>query len=502
MIRGSERRTRGDEGVAMLLVMGVASIITVLTMTVATMSLNNIKNTTRDKQAGSAFATSEAGVAEVVEGIRSARLPLSRFTCLEPTDPSLPLPPSCLGTTMSWTSAVAPMEVPVDGGAAPCLPSQTCYKVWVGTLRAYDPENGVTSGLYRVHSKGVFGNGPAASTVVVDLDVRPEPFPIGVFGEKVSGNGGTALYNESLFTRSCVSPRNDGSGNGTRFQGIDAFWDQPASAHSTTMVTTTSGCGSNGDVHKTSNCPEKAAVNNDQAAGGGPVAPGSGCYRTRVRKNGAPYPDALPTEGCTPRADGLCDSTSFTIKDLQRYGYRPRGLSDDQYEALASRARITGTYNVSAASLLSKLQTALNSGFIQPVVYIDCDEAPTLCPSDTYDLGISNIPTAFQQAPDPVGSYTRCASGPQPVVTFVLARGNLVFQGGTSDWFDAALFVPDGQWRGNGGYNVLGTLFANDLSLGGNETFQLDSCFIRDLPSALLHIEAKKFAQDDARDLN
>lgn len=505
MTRAMLRLRRGgeDAGVAMLLVMGVAAIITVLTVTVATISLNNLKNTSRDKQAGSAFATSEAGVAEVVERIRNGSLALSGFTCMEPADPNAPLPASCLGTTMSWTSSVAPMEVPVDGGSAPCLASQTCYKVWVGTIRAYDPLNGVRSGLYRVHSKGIFGNGPAASTVVVDLEVRPEQFPIGVFGEQVTGNGGTAIYNESLFTRACVSPRQNGQGNGTRFEGIDVYWDQPASAHSTTMITTATGCGAQGDIHKTSNCPENAALNNDQSAAGGPFSTSSGCHANRhLRKNGTYYPDALPTEGCTPRADGLCDSTSFTIKDLERYGYRPRGLSDDQYEAMASRARATNTYNVAATSLNTLLSTALSAGIKQPVVYVDCAVQPGLCPSGTFKLSISDIPTPFQQAPDPPGTYTRCASGPQPVVTLVVAHGNLVFQGGNNVWFDAAIFVPDGQWRGDGGYNILGTLFANDVSLGGNQTFQLDSCFIRDLPAPLMHIETKRFSQDDSRDLN
>lgn len=492
------RRPNGDAGIAMLLVIGVAAVITVLSVTVATVSLNNLTNTSRDKQAGSAFATSEAGVAEVVERIRSGSLPLSSLTCLEPVDPTAALPASCLGTTMSWTSSVAPMEVPVDGGAAPCMPSKTCYKVWIGTLRAYSPASGVQSGLYRVHSRGVFGNGPAASTVVVELEVRPEQFPIGIFGEKVTGNGGTKVYNESLFTRACVSPRNDGSGNGTGFEGVDVYWDQPASAHSTTTISTSNGCGTNGEIHTSGACPGKAAINNDQTSAGGPVTTGP-CYRTHLRKNGSYYPDALPTKNCTPRADGLCDSTSFTTKDLERYGYRPRGLSDDQYEAMENRARSTGTYNVAASSLPTLLSAALSSGIKQPVVYVDCNVAPSLCSSGTYKLSISNIPVAFQQAPDPAGTFTRCASGPQPVVTLVVARGNLEFQGGTSSWFDAAIFVPDGQWRGNGGYNVLGTLFANDLSLGGNETFRLDECFIRDLPAPLLHIETKKFAQDDAR---
>jgi Tfp pilus assembly protein PilX len=496
------RRPGGDAGVAMILVMGVAAIITVLSVTVATVSLNNLGNTRRDKQAGSAFATSEAGVAAVVERLRAGSLGLSSLTCMEPANPATPLPASCLGATMSWTSSVKPMEIPIDGTAGPCLVSQTCYKVWIGTLKAYSPTTGVKSGIYRVHSKGLFGNGPAASTVVVDLEVRPEEFPIGVFGEQVTGNGGTAVYNESLFTRECVSPRNDGSGNGTRFQGMDAFWDQPAAAHSTTMVSTSNGCSSSGNIHESTNCPTASALKNDQSVSGGPVASGDQCYRTHLRQNGSHYPDAAPTEGCTPRADGLCDSTSFTEADLKRYGYRPRGLSDDQYEALASRARATGTHNVAASTLSAKLTAALAAGIKQPVVYIDCDEAPSLCPGDTYDFSLSNIPSAFQQAPNPVGTFTRCATGPQPVVTLAVLKGNAEYSGGNSSWFDAALFVPDGRWRGNGGYNILGTIFTNDLSLGGNETFQLDSCFIRDLPAPLMQIQTLNFSQDDARDQN
>ena len=495
----ARRRPAGDTGVAMILVMGVAAIITVLSVTVATISLNNLGNTRRDKQAGSAFATSEAGVAAAIEGIRGGVIGLASLKCTEPEDLTAELTdPDCFGTTMSWTSSKTPMEVPIDGTTGPCLVSETCYKVWIGTIEPFNPAAGVKTGQYRIHSRGLFGNGPASSTVVADIDVKPAEFPIGVFGNQVTGNGGTAIFNESLFTRQCVSPRNNGSGNGTRFQGMDAFWDQPASAHSTTMVSTANNCGASGNIHGSTNCPSPSALKNDQSVGGGPVSSGQ-CYRTHQRLDGSYYPDAAPTEGCTPRADGLCDSTSFTEADLKRYGYRPRGLSDDQYEAMAARAKATGTHNVASATLNTKLSAALAAGIKQPVVYVDCDEAPALCPSDTYDLKLSHIPAAFQQAPDPLGSLTRCAAGVQPVVTFVLVKGNVVFSGGNSTWFDAALFVPDGQWRGNGGYNVLGTIFTNDLSLGGNEKFQLDSCFIRDLPVSLMQIEVKEFSQDDAR---
>jgi hypothetical protein len=490
-------RSGGDSGVAMVLIIGVAAMITVLTVTVATVSLNNLQNTTRDKQAGSAFATSEAGVASVVERIRSGNITLSSLTCMEPLDPATPLPASCTGSAMSWTSSVNPMQVRVDGGAGACPVSETCYKVWIGTLSPYSPPT-TREGTYRVHSRGLFGNGPAARTVVVDLVVKPDEFPIGVFGEAVSGNGGTAVYNESLFTRGCVSPRHDGSGNGTRFTGMDVYWDQPASAHSTAMVSTANNCAASGDIHASTNCPAAGALRWDQSAQGGPVSSGA-CYRNHQRSDGSWYPDASPTEGCVARPDGLCDSTSFTVTDLQRYGYRPRGLSDTQYSNLKQRAQTTSTYNQPVSTWHSLLTSAYNAGYIQPVVYVDCSTS-SLCAGGTLNFARTDFPDVFKQAPDASG-LVRCASGAQPVVTIVVEHGNVVYQGGNTGWLDAAIFVPDGQWRGNGGYNILGTLFANDLSLGGNETFQLDKCFVRDLPSSLLEVKATNFREDDARDV-
>lgn len=80
--------------------------------------------------------------------------------------------------TPSWTSKKAPMTVAVDGGGATCTVAQTCFKVWISTVTAYDPIDAPV-GQYLIHSTGKFGNGPASRSVVVDVSVRPYPFPIG-----------------------------------------------------------------------------------------------------------------------------------------------------------------------------------------------------------------------------------------------------------------------------------------------------------------------------------
>lgn len=494
-MNGRRRQVKGDQGIALLLVIGIVAICSVLAVTVSTIAVNNVQNTTRDKQSGSAFATSEAGVAEAVERIRSGEISLSGLTCAEPGT-------SCTGGTMSWTSRTNPMQVPVDGGAGPCTAQQTCVKVWIGTVQAYSPP-AVKVGSYRVHSLGLFGNGPGARAVVVDITVKPQSFPIGVFGERVTGGGGTAVYSESLFTRACVSPRQTGSGNGTRFTGTDANFGQPAAAHSTTHISTSNNCGSSGYIHKGgSNCPNVAALNWDQSGDGGGVSGGQ-CFQNYTRPDGTKYPDASPTGNCVPRADGLCDSTAFGFKDLERYGYQPRGLTETQYAALKSRALAGGTYNIASGAVSNAMNVLAAAGNTQPVLYIDCSTGGSICDSSgVYRISANDFPTTFQQAPDPEGVLTRCAAGPQPVVTIVINRGSLVFQSGNSQWLDAAIFIPYGSWTGNGGYNVLGTLFADDLSLGGNENFRLDKCFVRDIAAPLLEIKQTGFREDDAADIN
>ena len=79
----------------MMLVIGIGAV-TAFAITATTLSMNNLKNTVRDKQANSALATSEAGVAEAIEYLRSAAK-LGQLTCMEPvpaTDPGTPIPAS------------------------------------------------------------------------------------------------------------------------------------------------------------------------------------------------------------------------------------------------------------------------------------------------------------------------------------------------------------------------------------------------------------------------
>lgn len=468
-------RAGADLGVAMLTVVTVMAVLLALGLTITTISVNNLQNASRDRQAGAALAASDAGVAQAIEYIRNNGV--GGLNCVEATAAT-----TCASNPAGWTNPTSPQQIPLTSGTAGCTASTDCATVWIGTVQAYAPPL-VKTGIYRIHSKGIYGNGPGARNVVVDVSVTPDNFPVGVFGERISGNGGTRIFFESLFARDCVSPRQTGSGNGTRFSGIDPFWGIPAAAHTTSHVSTANNCGSRGYIHQQSgnrSCPDQngyssssqlAALKFDRSGDGGPVSAGSPCYRSFQKADGTWYPEN--------------DTTAFTEADLQRYGYRPRGLSDAQYSALKARAQSQNLYNISTGSISSAISAVVASGISQPVLYWDN--------GSNVSLSVNDFPAnTFNRAPD-----TTCSSR---AVVVVVEHANLTFQGGNSGWFNGSFFVPDGSWTGNGGYNIVGTMWANNVSLGGNEQWQLDQCYVQNMPGPILDVRAISFREDDSRD--
>jgi Tfp pilus assembly protein PilX len=489
-----------DEGVALITVMLVVLIITGLTATAAAVSIDNRRNANSDRISGSALGAADAGIARAIEYIRGSSI--GALTCPEAAQAT------CTNQPAGWASPSSPQQIPLSTNGCTSTSFSNCATVYITAVTPFNPP-AVTSGTYAIHSLGKYGSNPGSRDVVVEVSVTPDTFPIGVFGQTVSGNGGTQIFTESLFTTGCVSSLDDSDnihGHGTSFSGIDAFWDQPASAHSTVGLSTGNhsacpsndsnrvppGPGSPSNGPSASNCPNNTVLNADQSPTGGLVSAtvGSACYHQYQRNDGTWYPDGTCPSGATsPNASGLCDTTAFSVTDLQRYGYRPRGLSDAQYAALKARAQASGTYNISTGSIASALTAAQTAGISNPVLYWDNGDV---------SIKANDFPTSFQTAP--VGDAGACASN-LPIVTIVVEHHSVTFQGGNNQWIDAAFFVPDGSFQGHGGYNVYGTLFSNNLDLGSSQTWQLDNCWVQDFPGAVLQVTVKSFRENDLADL-
>lgn len=474
----NRRRAENDSGAALVTVIGVVAVLTILAVAVSTLSLNNVRNATRDKQSNSALATSEAGIAEAIEFIRSGQIGLSALNCPEPPPGTTPSA-ACTANPLRWANPSNPTQVRVDGGTGNCTAGETCYKVWIGTVLAYDPPQ-QTYGIYRIHSRGEFGGGPAARNVTTEVRVEPYPFPVGVYADTLQGNGAVAIRNESLFSIHCISQRDadtpDGTGGGGlkfNLTGVDLQYDRPPGAHTTDEIRTNPHCAGQA-LHQTADCDPQRP--NDQSKHGGPLVMGDGCRR-------------LWTSPATGRTYDYPTTSKFTLDDLQAVGYRPRGLSDAVYKVLESRARAAGTYwdgTTAPASVWANL-AALNGA--QAVLYIRATGEVRINPED--------IPSG----------YFRIANNSSPCapsnLVIVVEGGGLKFGTAGSSTSGgrklvAAIFVPDGQYVSNGNLPIIGSIFAMDMTVSGTTDFQLDQCFVDNPPSSVIDVKTQRFFEDDA----
>ncbi|MGB8651570.1 MAG: hypothetical protein WCD35_13030 [Mycobacteriales bacterium] len=487
-------RQTDDRGIAMLTVILMMAVLGALTLTATAVMVNNLGNSSRDRQSLGALASSEAGVAQAVQYLHGASL--GSLTCIEPPAGSAP-GPTCQGATQSWVSATNPRQVRVDGGTGGCVAASDCFRVWIGTVQKYVPNcparhaspPGVCYGIYRIHTTGVAGNGPGARRLAVDVKLRPLSYPLGVFSEQsFSGNGNVGIHQESIFTAGCMFNRQDDSqsGSGVQFTwdaannrpALDLFYDQPESAHAVGDISTSNtSCGSKGQsgpIHKTAACNPTFKFDQSGGTKAGALTSGDGCYGAYVRSDGSVYPT----------------TSQFTLQNLQSmYGYRPRGLTDAQYDQLRAMAQSEGTYNLATGSINSTLTALANAGISSPVLYWD---------NGAVSLKSTDFPSSFLRNLDTSGS---CTSNNVTIV--VTGPGGLSYQGGnTAPFLSAAIFVPDGTLTGSGGRNTIGTVYAKTIDLGGNIDFYMDQCFANNPPGATVDVQVINWREDDGTDLN
>jgi hypothetical protein len=493
MMKRIRRVASNDDGLGILTVVFVMAVVSALAITATSLTVNNLGNARRDRQSLTAMATSEAGVSQAIQYLRGSNL--ASLTCTEPAAGSLP-GATCNGATASWISAAHPMEVNTDGTTGCTDLTKDCFKVWIGTVTPYVPNcaarhaspPGQCYAVYRVHSTGISGNGPGARKLAVDVKVAPYSYPMGVFSEQTfSGNGSPTIHQESIFTAGCMYNRQDDShpGSGTQFEydsaagrtKVDLVYDQPTAAHAVGVISSSNqSCTSNAGgspIHESSAC--NATFKYDQDGGvptGTDIANGDNCYGKYTRADGTKYPT----------------TAKFTLTDLENLGYRPRGLTDAQYDRLRSQAQAEGTYNLASGTISGQLTTLTNAGVTSPVLFWDTGDI---------SLGSSDFPAAMKRA---LNSSATCGGDS---VTVIVMNGNLTYQGGGgSPYVPVAFFVPDGTLKAQGGLDTLGTIFAKVVDMGGSPDFKLDNCFVNNPPGGTLDAQVINWREDDSKDVN
>lgn len=433
-----------ETGSAMVVTLLVMAVLTGLGAVVFNVGFNNLQNTGRDRLAGGAHGASEGGIAQALAFIRS-----EGTGTLKCDDPPV------IGTDCSllWGKN-NPKVINLSNGRQ--------YSVWIQRISAMNPPT-TKSGTYRIHSTGTAGVGPGKRDIQVTVIVKPLSYPIGVYADSISDAGTPQVRRESVFSQACITQRDK-----MTFEGMDKYHGIPAAAHSTEYITNSNNTCAAGDSRNI-HAPKPPATNpgvcnpsfpNDQDKQGGDLT-ATTCY------NALGYPK----------------TSFFDLNALKTYGYQyPRGLSDGEYAALKSKAQEQGTYYTT-------------TGFTNP-------SEPPAYSNAVYYFNLKNQ-TSGSNTVNIQNEFEEFRNDPycgQRSIVIVVEGGNLHINAGAD--LVGAVFVPDGNYRGNGNHKIIGTLFARTIDkLNGTADFSLEgktaSCFFDNFPGSLLDVSTTRFREVD-----
>jgi hypothetical protein len=438
--------SRDDAGAAMVTTLLVGAVLTGLGIVAVDVSISNLRNAGRDRVAGTALNTSESGVAQAIEYIKNGGG--SALSCS----------PTC--SANPWGNRDNPQTV--------TLPNGREYKVWIQVVQAFAPPTYKTA-TYKVHSLGTAGSGPGSRTIEVTVEAKPFTFPVGLYADTFEDAGNGTVHSEQMFAKGCIVNRNaiqfgpstDPATGAT--SPVDPYYGYPPAAHSADYITTDnqlSSCKASTSIHATSAC--NTSFTGDQDKAGGSIS-------------------AFPT--CSSVTMGGTTSL-FTIAELNAtYGYQARGLSNSQYAALKTKAMSQGNYWD---------ESTLND-YVAPCA-VTCPAGKTPTPNGVVYFKVNSTTTIGNEFNEMV-DFARGQCGTRSLVV-VIEGGSATINNNVS--LTAALFVPDGQLKYNGGAVLEGTVFAKEINkFTGTADFYLDQCFINNFPGGLFDVTPVRFREVD-----
>jgi hypothetical protein len=475
-------RVSGDAGAALLITFFVTTVLTAMAVTVSVISINNVGNAGRDRQASAALALSEGGVAQAVSHLKSGAA-LRALTCS----------PTC--STNPWGNQTSPQTVTVATGEQ--------YQVWIETVRPLDPASFVP-GIYRIHSTGTSAGNPGARTVRVTVEVEPFKYPLAVFADTVTPGGTGAILNESLFSTGCIFKRDKIHFNGS----FDQVYKIPAAAHTSKVITEDQGSGSNcpashnKNIHHSSKsvdgCSNDVKYRYDQDSLGEDASNLAGaaaghnfettpCYGLQAANpSGTPPLEAYPTTSLIKNDADLAEKFDFNLE----------GLTADQLELLKQAAIEQGFYFTNTVAIPPVLSSAASSApYPNPILFYDLQGAAV---GGTVDLnGFNN---AYSRA-WPLNASDAACTGRSLFI--IVKNGNVKMNANTV--LTASIFAlgpnPYGEVsKLNGTGALIGTLYGREIDLTGTGDIKLDDCFVQNPPGQALDVTVTDFIEVD-RDL-
>jgi hypothetical protein len=317
----------------------------------------------------------------------------------------------------------------------------------------------------------------------VDVTVKPFEFPIGVFARQVHAGGNGGIHNTSIFSSDCIAGRNK-----IDFaNAIDAYYGVPAAAHAAQYIVPADNdsCTAGNSIHNTVSCAltigtgsNVQVAKNDTDASGGPLTAGDGCYGNSSL-NGNTW---LTTSK---------ETSAQAMEDMYGFKAYPNGLSNTQLDALRTAAIQQGFYFTNTTAIPSALN-ASNAWqtYPHPILFYDLKGTAIGGEVDLNDLAGYARP------------YPLDASSPQCTpfgAVVVVLNGNVKLNSNTA--LVANVFAsgpsPNGVVRkANGGGQLIGTIFADQVDLRGSADVYLDQCFLANMTS-LWSMTESNFREED-----
>ena len=422
----------------MITVILVGALLTAMASSMAVISSSNLRNAGRDRVAGAAMGSAEAGVAEAIAYLRMTN-----------TVTALACSPNC-GATNPWGEDDAAVRKSL------ALPRRRHGQGPHRRGPGVQPARGLRRPWYTIKSDGVAGTGPGLRRLEQTVTVEPLPFPIGVYANKINLNGTPQTFQQSVFRRRVHHrPREDGPS-----AAADVDDGTPPPPH-----------------HQVHLLP---ATTPRATPGRGPQHP-QGCRvqlrctpTTRTSRGGPMW--AAPAPG-PPGA-----TSSRTRPTLDQYG---RQLTNDQLAALlAWWRRLQGQYYNGTTSI-----TAPKPGGVpqrRPVLRPRARTSQHQHPERAGRLYVERRAARARPAPSSfVVNHSSVGSGQ------VKLNSNADLAG--------AIFVQRGDFEYNGTATFTGTLVANTISKwNGNATSQLTDCYLKNLPPGVMEVTTTHFREVDS----
>lgn len=448
------RRLRQDDaGIALLTVIMVGAVLAAMGIVVAGMTVSNLAGAGRDRAGASALSVAEAGVADAISYIKTKGVRSICDTCTSQYNVNNPV-------TRTYSSGSAVVSISV--------------------VSAYSPP-ATRAGRYLITSVAQTPvSKPGKRTIKQTVEVKPLSFPLGIYvNGKLNLAGQVKVQQESIFSSSCVDSRTKLTFQaGPTGSVLDPFNNIPAGVHSPAYVTTTNlgACAASAS----------SALTSDAGVIHRNGAPCSTNYPYDQDGLGGPFRsvDTYCSSGTSGYGDYDTKGSGFddaTMRDT--YGYKPRGLTDDEYASLKAKAKAAGTYFPAGSPVVwPSASTNVNAAGYSPVIYVEGQ-----------DVSLQNELNSYAWVSDP------SCTAVHPNFVLVIERGNLSV--GSNTAMTGYVFVPDGTVDYTGGASLTGTIFSKDLKLagGGSAPYNvgLNECFASYANGGILGVSKVRFREAD-----